>query len=65
MPYDVMAKVTKLRLRMVGSNEEIAKVCITMFNNGRCTTNIPTDPHTVPTTDIKTNMRHIHTSIVS
>ena len=29
------------------------------------TTNIPTDPHTVTTTDIKTNMRHIHTSIVS
>ena len=35
------------------------------FNNGRYTTNIPTDPHTVTTTDIKTNMRHIHTSIVS
>ena len=31
----------------------------------RYTTNIPTDPHTVTTTDIKTNMRHIHTSIVS
>ena len=28
-------------------------------------TNIPKDPHTVTTTDIKTNMRHIHTSIVS
>ena len=27
--------------------------------------NIPTDPHTVTTTDIKTNMRYIHTSIVS
>ena len=27
--------------------------------------NIPTDPHTFTTTDIKTNMRHIHTSIVS
>ena len=36
-----------------------------IFNNGRYTTNIPTDPHTVTTTDIKTNMRHIHTSIVS
>ena len=35
------------------------------FNNGRYTTNIPTDPHTVTTTDIKTSMRHIHTSIVS
>ena len=35
------------------------------FNNGRYTTNIPTDPHTVTTTDIKTNMHHIHTSIVS
>ena len=37
----------------------------TIFNNGCYTTNIPTDPHTVTTTDIKTNMRHIHTSIVS
>ena len=37
----------------------------TIFNNGRFTTNIPTDPHTVTTTDITTNMRHIHTSIVS
>ena len=37
----------------------------TIFNNGRYTTTIPTDPHTVTTTDIKTNMRHIHTSIVS
>ena len=36
----------------------------TIFNNGRYTTNIPTDPYTVTTTDIKTNMRHIHTSIV-
>ena len=35
------------------------------FNNGRYTTNISTDPHTVSTTDIKTNMRHIHTSIAS
>ena len=34
-------------------------------DNGRYTTNIPTDTHTVTTTDIKTNMRHIHTSIVS
>ena len=37
----------------------------TIFYNDRYTTNIPTDPHTVTTTDIKTNMRHIHTSIVS
>ena len=29
------------------------------------TTNIPTDPHTVTTTDTKTNMCHIHTSVVS
>ena len=36
-----------------------------IFNNGRYTTHIPTDLHTVTTTDIKTNMRHIHTSIVS
>ena len=26
---------------------------------------IPTNPHTVTTTDLKTNMRRIHTSIVS
>ena len=37
----------------------------TIFNNGRYTTNIPTDPHTDTTTDMKTNMRHMHTSIVS
>ena len=37
----------------------------TIFNNGRYTRNIPTNPHTIITTDIKTNMRHIHTSIVS
>ena len=37
----------------------------TIFNNGRYTTHIPTYPHTVTTTDIKTNLRHIHTSIVS
>ena len=36
-----------------------------MFNNGRYTTNIPTNPLTVTTTDIKTSMRQIHTSIVS
>ena len=42
-----------------------AKKNPTIFNNGRYTTNIPTDPHTVTTTDIKTNMHHIHTSIVS
>ena len=42
---------------------------ITIFNNWRYTTNIPTDPppppHTVTTTDINTNMHHIHISIVS
>ena len=37
----------------------------TIFNNAHYTTNIPTDPHTVTTTDIKTNVRHIDTSIVS
>ena len=42
-----------------------ARLKNTIFNNGRYTTNIPTAPHTVTTTDIKTNMRHIHTSIVS
>ena len=36
-----------------------------IFNNGFYTTNILTDDHIVTTTDIKTNMRHIHTSIVS
>ena len=36
----------------------------TIFNNSRYTTNIPTDLHTVITTD-KTNMYHIHTYIVS
>ena len=37
----------------------------TIFKNGRNTTSIPTDPHTITTTDIKTTMHHIHTSIVS
>ena len=37
----------------------------TTFNNSRYTTNIPTDPCTVTTAGIKTNMRDIHTSIVS
>ena len=34
-------------------------------NNGRYTTNIHTDPHTVTTTYIKISMHHIHTIIVS
>ena len=37
----------------------------TTFNNLRYTTNIPTDPCTVTTADIKANMCDIHTSIVS
>ena len=37
----------------------------TTFSNSRYTTNIPTDPCTVTTADIKANMRDIHTSIVS
>ena len=37
----------------------------TTFNNPRYTTNIPTDPCTVTTADIKTNMHDIHTIIVS
>ena len=37
----------------------------TIFNNGCYTTNILTDHHTITTTVIKTNMRHIHASIVS
>ena len=32
----------------------------TFLNNGRYTINIPTDPHTITTNDIKTNTRHIH-----
>ena len=36
----------------------------TIFNNGHYTTNFPTDPHTITTTDTKINIRHIHTSIV-
>ena len=36
-----------------------------IFNHGRYPTNIPTYPHTFITTDIKTNMHHIHTYIVS
>ena len=37
----------------------------TTVNNSRYTTNIPTDPCTVTTADIKANMRDIHTTIVS
>ena len=37
----------------------------TIFSNGRYTTNNPTDHHTVTTTDIKTNLLHIHPFIVS
>ena len=37
----------------------------TIFNNSRYTANIPTDPCTVTTADIKASMRDIHTSIVS
>ena len=35
------------------------------FNNSHYTTIIPTDPHIIITTYIKTNIHHIHTSIVS
>ena len=44
------------------------KYCVSHYMttyNGRYTTNIPTDPHTVTTTYIKTNVRYIHTSMVS
>ena len=41
------------------------KVKDTILNNSRYTTYISTDPNTITTTDIKTNMRHIHTSIDS
>ena len=37
----------------------------TIFNNGRYTTNIPTDPQIILTSDIKIDKYHIHTSIVS
>ena len=37
----------------------------TTFNNSRYTTNIPTDPCTVTTANIKANMCDIHTTIVS
>ena len=37
----------------------------TIFINGRYTTNIPKDPHTITKTDIKTNICHVHTYIVS
>ena len=37
----------------------------TIFNYDRYTTNIPTDPHTVTTTDIKTNVCYMRTYIVS
>ena len=36
----------------------------TIFNNNHYTTNISIDPHTVTTTTKKTNIIHIHTSIV-
>ena len=52
-PYTNIQHTSTLRLKS------------TIFSNGRYTTNIPTDPHTVTATDIKTNIRHIHTSIVS
>ena len=35
-----------------------------IFSNDRYKTNILTGPQTVTTMDIKTNIRHIHTSIV-
>ena len=37
----------------------------TTFYNSRYITNIPTDPCTVTTADIKANMRDIHTTIIS
>ena len=36
-----------------------------IFKNACYTTHLPTNSHTVTATDIKANMRHIHTSIVS
>ena len=43
------------------SSQQLVKP--TTFNNSRYTTNIPTDPCTVTTANIKTNMRNIHTSM--
>ena len=40
-------------------------ICLVYFHKFAYTKNIPSDPHTITTTDIKTNMCHIHTSIVS
>ena len=37
----------------------------TTFNNSRYTTNIPTDPCTITTADIRANLLDIHTSLVS
>ena len=37
----------------------------TIFDSGRYTADIPTDPHAVTAADIKTNMRPTHTYIVS
>ena len=37
----------------------------TISNNVHYTPNLATDPNTVTTTNLKTNMHHIHTSIVS
>ena len=47
---------------------EMLWMCVLYVSFGstvRRRTNIPTDPHAITTTDIKTNMRHIHLSIVS
>ena len=45
--------------------QHTSTLSLTIFNIGGYTTNIPTDPHTIITTDVKTNMLHIHTFIVS
>ena len=50
---------------MKRKSNPIGKRTPMLNNNSRYTTNIPTDPHIVNTTDIKTIMRHIHTSVVS
>ena len=58
-------RIRNILLTFFCSDELVNSITPVIFNNGRYTTNILTDPHTVTTTDIKTNMRHIHTSIVS
>ena len=64
-PTDPRLTIQTENTTSITSTTQTHNILQHFFNNGRYTTNIPTDPHTVTTTDIKTNMRHIHTYIVS